>query len=130
MNPIDRRYTREHEWVKLEGDSAGLVGITDYAQDHLGDVVYLDLPSPGTKLQQFGKLGEVESVKAVSELYSPVTGEVLESNQDAIDHPELVNEDPYGRGWLLRVRVDNPAEVDGLMTAEQYEVFLTEAEGD
>jgi glycine cleavage system H protein len=127
MIPDDRKYSREHEWVKREGGSAALVGITHFAQDQLGDVVYLDLPRAGTHLKQFAKMGEVESVKAVSDIYSPVSGEVLEINQEAIDHPELVNEDPNGRGWLLRVRMQDVAELDKLLTAEQYEALLKEA---
>ena len=127
MNPNDRRYSKEHEWIKLESDSAGLMGITHFAQDSLGDVVYLDLPVAGTHLEQAAKLGEVESVKAVSDLYSPVTGVVVEANQDAIDHPEIVNEDPYDRGWLLRVEIQNSSELDSLLSAEQYDAFLRES---
>ena len=126
MNPADRMYSREHEWIKLEGGSTGLVGITHFAQDQLGDVVYLDLPPVGTRLEQSARLGEVESVKTVSDIYSPVSGEVMEVNQDAIDHPEMVNEDPYGRGWLLRVEIRDPSELGALLTAEQYEAFLGE----
>ena len=126
MVPADRKYSKEHEWVKVEEGSTGLVGITDFAQDQLGDVVYLDLPSVGTRLEQFAKLGEVESVKAVSDLYSPVSGAVTEINQDAIDHPELVNEDPHGRGWLLRVEIQDPSELDNLLAPENYELFIKE----
>ncbi len=126
MNPTDRKYSKEHEWIKPEGDKGSLVGVTHYAQDHLGDVVYLDLPPVGTGLVQFAKLGEVESVKAVSDVWSPISGEVLEVNQNVIDHPELVNEDPYGKGWLLRVRASDVTELDNLLTAEQYEAFLLE----
>jgi glycine cleavage system H protein len=127
MNPTDRKYSKEHEWIKLEEGPRGLVGITHFAQDQLGDVVYLDLPPAGTRLEQYAKLGEVESVKAVSDIYSPVKAEVVEVNQDVIDHPEAVNDDPYGRGWLLRVEVHDVAELDGLLTAEQYDAFLGEA---
>ena len=126
MNPTDRKYSKEHEWVKLEEGSRGLVGVTNYAQDQLGDVVYLDLPSTGTLLQQSAKLGEVESVKAVSDIYAPVSGEVVEVNQEVIDHPEVVNEDPYYRGWLLRVTLHDLSELDNLLTVEQYEDFLRE----
>ena len=126
MNPTDRKYSREHEWIKLEEGSTGLVGITHHAQDQLGDVVYLDLPSPGTRLQQNAKLGEIESVKAVSDIFAPVSGEVVEVNQNVMDQPEVVNEDPYGKGWLLRVNAENPAEMDNLLTAEQYQAFLAE----
>ena len=109
-------------------------GITDYAQDQLGDIVYLDLPEAGTALKQHKKLGEIESVKAVSDLFSPVSGEVIEINQEAVDSPELVNEDPHGRGWLLRVGLSDEGEVDALLSAQEYDDLLTaleteEAEG-
>jgi len=125
-SPTDRRYTKEHEWVRVEND-LGTVGITDYAQDQLGDIVYLDLPSLGTQVKQLDKLGEIESVKAVSDLYSPVSGEVAEVNQEVIDRPELVNQSPYDEGWLLRVRLADPAEVDSLLTAEQYDELIAQA---
>ena len=127
MNPTDRRYSKEHEWVKLEAGSIGLIGVTHYAQDQLGDVVFLDLPSPGSRLEQFGKFGEIESVKAVNDLFSPVSGELLEVNQKAVDSPELVNDDPYGKGWLLRVNLSDPSELDGLLTASEYEELLEES---
>src|SRR6266571_4008696 len=114
--PPDLKYTKEHEWVRFDGD-VSVVGVSDYAQDQLGDIVYLDLPSAGTKVEQFGKLGEIESVKAVSDLYSPVSGEVIEVNQEAVDTPELVNNDPYGRGWLVKVRLSNANELDALLEA-------------
>ena len=126
MNPDDRKYSKEHEWIKLEENSVARVGITHFAQDQLGDVVYLDLPAAGTRIAQFAKMGEVESVKAVSDLYSPLTGEVLEVNQEAVDNPETVNEDPTGKGWLLRVRIEDAAELDNLLTAKQYDSFLAE----
>ena len=123
--PEDRKYSKEHEWVLVEADNTVRLGITDYAQEQLGDVVYLDLPQAGTKLEQFKKLGEVESVKAVSDIYSPVSGEVLEANQEAVAKPEMVNEDPYEKGWLLRVSLPNPGELDNLLTAKEYEEFLS-----
>ncbi|MCJ7509401.1 MAG: glycine cleavage system protein GcvH [Dehalococcoidia bacterium] len=126
-SPADRRYTKEHEWVRADGD-IGTVGITDYAQDQLGDIVYVDLPSPGTQLKQFDKLGEIESVKAVSDLYSPVSGEVMEVNQEIMDRPELVNQTPYDEGWLVRVRLANPAELDNLLTAKQYDELIAQAQ--
>jgi len=126
-SPTDRRYTKEHEWVRVE-DDLGTVGITDYAQDQLGDLVYLDLPSPGTQVKQLDKLGEIESVKAVSDLYSPVSGEVTEVNQEVVDRPELVNQSPYEEGWLVRLRLADPAEVDGLLTAEQYDELIAQAQ--
>ena len=122
--PETLRYTREHEWVRLEADGTAVVGITHFAQEQLGDVVYLSLPRVGERVSLMGKMGEIESVKAVSDLYSPVTGEVVEVNQEVVEHPELVNEDPYGRGWLIKVRPDDPKEVETLMTAQQYRDFL------
>jgi glycine cleavage system H protein len=122
--PTDLKYTKEHEWVRVEGD-AGVVGISDYAQDMLGDIVYLDLPASGTSVEKFGKMGEIESVKAVSELYSPVSGEVIEVNQEAVDSPELVNSDPYGRGWLIKVRLSSTPELDDLLDATAYDEFVT-----
>jgi glycine cleavage system H protein len=124
MYPTDRRYSRDHEWAKDDDDGTILVGITDYAQEHLGDIVFLDLPKVGASLSQMQKLGEVESVKSVSDMFSPVSGEVLAVNQVVIDSPELVNEDPYDNGWLIRVKPSQPAEMDGLMTAADYESFL------
>lgn len=109
--------------MKVEGDT-GTVGITDYAQDQLGDVVFVELPSPGTRVAYLEKFGEIESVKAVSELFSPVTGEVVETNQALADNPQLVNESPYDEGWMLRVRLDDPSELERLLTAEQYEAYL------
>jgi glycine cleavage system H protein len=126
-SPSDRRYTKEHEWVRVE-DNMGTVGITDYAQDQLGDIVYVDLPSPGTSVKQLEKLGEIESVKAVSDLYSPVSGEVVEVNQEVNDRPELVNQSPYEEGWLVRIRLADPAEVDNLLTAEQYDELIAQAQ--
>lgn len=125
-SPSDRRYSREHEWVLVQGD-IGTVGITDFAQSELGDVVYVDLPAVGTAVRQFDKFGEIESVKAVSELYSPVSGEVTETNQAVVDSPEIVNQDPYEEGWLIRVRLSDPAELDNLMTAEQYDEMTAQA---
>ena len=125
--PTDRRYTKEHEWVRVD-DGVGTVGVTDYAQDQLGDIVYLDLPAPGTPVKQFEKLGEIESVKAVSDLYSPVSGEVVDVNEAVADHPELVNQSPYEDGWLVRVRLADLAELEALLTAEQYDALIAEAQ--
>jgi glycine cleavage system H protein len=122
--PADLRYTREHEWVRLAEDGTALTGVTHFAQEQLGDVVYLALPEPGTRLAQFAKLGEIESVKAVSELFSPLSGEVLEKNRDVEEHPELVNQDPYGRGWLVKLRAADPRELEELLKAEQYQALL------
>ena len=125
MNPTDRKYTSEHEWVKIEDGSLALAGITEYAQDQLGDIVYFDLPQPGSTVTHLQKMGEVESVKAVSDLFSPVTGEVVEVNQRLRDHPELANEDPLGEGWLLRVSVNDLSELDQLMSAEEYVSYIS-----
>ena len=122
--PPDLKYTKEHEWVRVDGD-VGVIGITDYAQDQLGDIVYLDLPAAGASVTQHGKMGEIESVKAVSDLFSPVSGEVVETNQEAIDSPELVNSDPYGRGWLIKVRLSDPAQLDTLLAADAYDELIT-----
>ncbi len=121
--PPDLRYTKEHEWVRVD-DGIGTVGITDYAQDQLGDVVYVDLPSPGKQLSQLAVFGEIESVKAVSELYAPVSGEVVESNGALADKPELINEAPYGEGWLMKLRLGDESEVEKLLTADQYSDFI------
>ncbi|MFQ5860929.1 MAG: glycine cleavage system protein GcvH [Dehalococcoidia bacterium] len=126
MNPTDRKYSREHEWVLLESKSVALVGITDFAQDQLGDIVYFELPQPGTKVQQHQKIGEVESVKSVSDILCPVNGEVVEVNQGALDRPETVNEDAYTKGWLLRISLSNPRELDALLSASEYEAYIAE----
>ncbi|MGH2760033.1 MAG: glycine cleavage system protein GcvH [Actinomycetota bacterium] len=121
--PTDLRYTSEHEWARLEGGSVR-VGITDYAQDALGDVVYVELPDPGTRVTQDAPFGEIQSPKAVSDLFAPVTGEVVERNDEVIAAPELANEDPYGEGWLVLIRPDDPAELDELMDAAAYEELV------
>ncbi|MDE2765223.1 MAG: glycine cleavage system protein GcvH [Chloroflexota bacterium] len=118
--PDDRKYSKEHEWVVSQDDGTALVGISDFAQNQLGDVVFVELPKVGAALAQFDQMGEIESVKAVSDLYTPVGGEVLEVNADVVAKPELVNEDPYGKGWLIKVRLDNAADLDNLMDATQY----------
>ena len=109
MNPKEYKYTREHEWICPDSEDKGKMGLTDYAQDQLGDLVFLDLPATGTQVEQSKKIGEIESVKAVSDLFSPISGRVLEVNQAAIDEPQLVNQDPYGAGWLVRLELSNPA---------------------
>lgn len=126
--PEDNRYARSHEYIHVEGDT-GTIGITDYAQKELGDVVFVELPQVGTQLEAGDELGSIESVKAVSELFSPVTGEVIEVNETLADKPELVNTDPYGDGWMIRIKVANPEEIDELMmTAEDYDDYvLTES---
>jgi glycine cleavage system H protein len=122
--PKEYKYTREHEWVCTNGEKIGRIGISDYAQFHLGDVVFLDLPSPGTQVIQFSKMGEIESVKAVSDLFAPVSGRVLEINQTAIDRSAIVNQDPYGDGWLVRLELSNPDELDKLMDNDDYDEFV------
>ncbi len=124
MYPSELRYHKEHEWVKVEPDGTALVGITIFAQEQLGDVVYVDLPPSGTKVAQFAKLGEIESVKAVSELYSPIGGEVVAVNLDLKAKPELVNQDPYKGGWLVRLKVKDSKEVMNLMDSKEYEKML------
>ena len=127
MNPDDRKYTKEHEWVKLDdADSQqALVGITDFAQEQLGDIVYFELPELGANVAQLGKMGEVESVKSVSDLFSPVSGEVVEVNSTLTDNPEVANNDPFGEGWLIRMTMSDPAELAGLMTAADYESYIS-----
>jgi len=124
--PPELRYTKEHEWLRLEGDEA-TVGITAYATEQLGDIVFVELPEVGRSLDQFATFGVVESVKAVSDLYAPISGEVVAVNEALADRPELVNEDPYGAGWLIRVRPRNPAEVAALLDAAAYEQLVSEA---
>ena len=124
MNPKEYKYTQEHEWICPESGGKGKVGITDYAQSQLGDVVFLDLPVPGTQVAQFKKMGEIETVKAVSDLFSPVSGQVLEINQAAIDEPKLVNEDPYGAGWLVRLELSQSSELEALMNSDEYDKFV------
>ena len=116
-------YSKDHEWLKLEGET-GTVGITDYAQNSLGDVVYVELPRTGESFEAHATFGSVESVKAVSELYLPVSGEIVEANESLNDEPEKVNSDPYGGGWMVRIRLGDPGEVDGLLSAAEYEDFI------
>ena len=125
MIPADLRYTKEHEWVRVEGDAA-TVGITDHAADQLGDIVFVELPAVGTVLRQFATFGVVESVKAVSDLFAPVGGEVLETNAALGATPEVVNSDPYGGGWMLRLRLADPRQLDGLLDAAAYEALVAE----
>ena len=117
MNPQDLQYSKEHEWLRVAGD-IGTVGISHHAQSELGDVIYVELPQVGTKVEAGKTLGTIESVKAVSEIFSPVSGEVTEVNNDLTSTPEVVNSDPYGKGWLVRIRMDKPPF--GLMSAQQY----------
>ena len=123
MTPEDSRYAKSHEYVHLDGD-VGTIGITDYAQKELGDVVFVELPQVGTALEQGDELGSIESVKAVSELFAPVSGEVVEINEHLADKPELVNTDPYGDGWMIKVRIADQSEYDDLMDAGEYEEYI------
>ena len=125
MVPGDLRYTKEHEWVRIDGDEA-VVGITKFAADQLGDVVFVELPEVGRSLDQAATFGVVESVKAVSDLFAPVAGEVTAANDALGNAPELVNSDPYGEGWMLRVRLTDAAQVEGLLDAEAYEQLTSE----
>ncbi len=125
--PDELRYSKEHEWVRADEGTAE-VGITDYAQDQLGDIVYLDLPPAGAKVTENEKMGEIESVKAVSDLFSPVSGEVVEVNQEAIDEPELVNQEPYRRGWLFKVRLSDAGELEKLLSAGAYQELVAAEE--
>ena len=126
--PEDLHYSKDHEWVRVDGDEA-IVGITDYAQNSLGDVVYVELPKPGDEFSASESFGSVESVKAVSEIFTPVSGVVSRLNESLADEPEKVNSDPYGEGWMVRIRMSSAGEVDSLLTAAEYEDF-TKAESE
>jgi glycine cleavage system H protein len=119
------KYTREHEWVKVNGGTA-TIGITDYAQGELGDIVFVELPKVGAQTAQSKPCGSIEAVKAVSDLFAPVTGEVIELNSELISNPQTVNKDPYGNGWMLRIKFENPEEIEKLLTAEEYERLISE----
>ncbi len=123
MYPANFHYTKEHEWVRVEGD-VGVVGITDHAQKELGDIVYVDLPKPGAHLEQGKTLGSVESVKAVSDIYAPVSGEVAEVNALLSTAPEKLNEDPHGDAWLVKIKLSAPDEIKGLLSAEDYQNYV------
>ena len=125
--PEELHYSKDHEWVRVDGDIA-TIGITDYAQNSLGDVVYVELPKPREEFAAHESFGSVESVKAVSELFTPVSGTVTEVNDSLQDEPEKVNTDPYGDAWMIRVKMSNPGEVDRLLTAAEYEDFTKETE--
>ena len=125
MVPTDLRYTKDHEWVRVDGDEA-TVGITEYAAKQLGDIVFVELPDEGRALTQFATFGVVESVKAVSDLFAPVSGEVTSGNDALAAAPELVNSDPYGDGWMIRLKLANPTEVDALLDAAAYDALIAE----
>jgi glycine cleavage system H protein len=121
--PRELRYTKEHEWIKVEGGEA-VVGVTDYAQGELGDVIFVELPAPGSKVAQMKTFGTIDAVKTVSDLFAPVTGEIVAVNGALKDDPALVNRSPYKDGWMVRIRLESPAEVNALLTAEDYEKSL------
>jgi glycine cleavage system H protein len=125
MVPSDLRYTKDHEWVRVEDDEA-VVGITDYATNQLGDIVFVELPDVGRTLAQFGAFGVVESVKAVSDLFAPVSGDVTGTNDALAAAAELVNSDPYGEGWMIRVKLADPTEIDGLLDSSAYDALIAE----
>lgn len=128
MNPPDLRYHEEHEWIRVKGTQATL-GISDFAQDALGDIVFIDLPKVGAAITAGQQIGEVESTKTTSSIYSPVNGTIAQVNGDLKDHPEVVNSDPYGKGWMVVIELSEPAQVDKLMTAAQYDAFLAKQKG-
>jgi glycine cleavage system H protein len=123
--PEDLKYSKEHEWVLVEG-SVATVGITDYAQDQLGDIVFVELPAVGDKVSKEDAFGVVESVKAVSDIYAPVSGKVVEVNDDLPENPEMLNEDSYGDGWIIKIEMNDPEELQDLMTAAEYEEYVAE----
>jgi len=123
--PEDLKYSKEHEWVLVE-DKVATVGITDYAQEQLGDIVFVEMPAIGDKVSKEDAFGVVESVKAVSDIYAPVSGKVLEVNDDLPDNPEMVNEDPYGDGWMIKIEMNDAEEMQDLMTAAEYEEYVAE----
>ena len=124
MNPKEYRYTQEHEWIYPEPKGKARIGITHYAQSQLGDIVFVDLPKSGDHVKQFEKMGEIETVKAVSDLFSPASGKVLKRNQAVLDDLAIVNRDPYGTGWLVRIELSQPAELEALMSSDQYGEFV------
>ena len=128
MNLPNLKYSTEHEWVREEEGGVVAVGITEFAAESLGDVVFVELPEVGAEVSQFEKMGEIESVKAVSDLYSPISGRVVERNEHIIDNPELVNEGPYDAGWMVKVSVSDSSELENLLAPEQYQVFLASQE--
>jgi len=126
--PKDLRYTEEHEWLKVDG-TKGVIGITQFAQDQLGDVVFVEVPAVGTELEKENTFGVVESVKTVSDLYAPVSGKVVAVNKDLEANPELVNQDSYGKGWMIEIELSDASQADGLLSAADYEAFIKEQQG-
>jgi glycine cleavage system H protein len=123
MYPEDLKYSKEHEWIKVDGEAV-IIGITNYAQEQLGDVVYVELPEIGSQVTQSETCGTIESVKTVSDLYSPVSGEVLAINEELDDTPELINNEPYGSGWILKIKMQDPAELEKLLSADAYQELI------
>lgn len=123
MEPTNLRYHKEHEWIRVEGNQATL-GISHFAQDALGDIVYVEMPKLGASVQAGQEIGEVESTKTASSIYTPVSGTIVKLNTDLKDHPEVLNSDPYGRGWIAVIELSDPSQVESLMTAAEYETFL------
>lgn len=121
--PEDLKYTKEHEWAKIEGDIA-TIGITDFAQSELSDIVYVELPAIGTMIEQMQPFGSIEAVKTVADLYAPLTGEVIEVNEELETNPGIINEDPYGLGWMIKIRITNPEEIQNLLSAEEYKKLI------
>jgi len=127
VHPKDLKYTKDHEWIRVEGGGKGRIGITDYAQDHLGDIVFVELPEVGTSLKQKEVFATVESVKAVSDCYAPAGGKVVEVNEKLVDEPALLNSDPYGDGWIAVLEIENESDLDSLMDPDEYEKYCEEA---
>ncbi|MBT3354144.1 MAG: glycine cleavage system protein GcvH [Candidatus Scalindua sp.] len=123
-NPIDRKYTKEHEWIKIDGETV-ILGITNFAQDQLTDVVFVELPEVGKQIEQNGNLCVVESVKSVSDIFSPISGEIVEVNKELVNSPALINNDPFEDGWIVKLKVKDEKDLEQLMTAEEYDKFLT-----
>lgn len=129
MDPKDYRFTKEHEWVYVDGDVA-VIGISDYAAGELGDIVYVELPEKGSKIKQMDPIGTIEAVKTVADLYSPVSGEVIEVNEEIVEHPEMVNGSPYEDGWFIKVKIEDPGELDVLFSYDEYQDYLGEQESE
>ena len=126
MNPKELKYSKDHEWVKTEGNDSALIGITEFATDSLGDVVFIELPDIGTKITQFEKIGEIESVKAVSDIFTPISGKIIEQNNELINNPELINNSPFEDGWMFKVENINTEELDNLMNSDEYDQLIKE----
>ena len=126
MNPKDLKYSKDHEWIKIDGDNSAVIGITSFATDSLGDVVFIELPDPGTNIKQFEKIGEIESVKAVSDIFTPISGEIVEQNTKLINNPELINNSPFKDGWMFKVKNINTTELENLIGVDEYDLLIKE----